>query len=53
MTATLKLAPKLPTKVAVVSFDTGVESAVKAATEVVTAGVPVRKSIVHLLSRII
>jgi hypothetical protein len=41
--ATLKLAPLLPSKVAVVNFDTGVEAAVSAATEVVTAGLPVRE----------
>ncbi|KAK8861219.1 hypothetical protein IAR55_002038 [Kwoniella newhampshirensis] len=39
--ATLRLAPLLPTKVAVVSFD-GVEEAVRAATEVVNAGFPVQ-----------
>ena len=42
--ATLKLAPLLPTRVAVVSFDTGVEAAVRAATEVTTAGLPIRTS---------
>ncbi|KAH8086977.1 putative D-lactate dehydrogenase cytochrome oxidoreductase protein [Filobasidium floriforme] len=40
--ATLKLAPLLPTRVAVVSFDTGVEAAVRAATETVTAGLPIQ-----------
>jgi len=44
ISATLKLAPLLPSKVAVVNFDTGVEAAVSAATEVVTAGLPVRES---------
>ncbi|KAK4684466.1 D-lactate dehydrogenase (cytochrome), partial [Tremellales sp. Uapishka_1] len=39
--ATLRLAPLLPTKCAVVTFD-GVEEAVKAATEVVNAGFPVQ-----------
>lgn len=41
--ATLRLAPKLPTRVAVVSFGDDVESAVRASTEVVNAGVPVRE----------
>lgn len=36
------MAPKLPTKVAVVSFGDDVESAVRASTEVVNAGVPVQ-----------
>lgn len=39
--ATLRLAPLLPTKCAVVTFD-GVEEAVRAATEVVNAGYPVQ-----------
>ncbi|EIW65740.1 hypothetical protein TREMEDRAFT_41215 [Tremella mesenterica DSM 1558] len=39
--ATLRLAPLLPTKCAVVTFD-GVEDAVNAATEIVTAGYPVQ-----------
>ncbi len=40
--ATLKLSPKLPTKVATVTFDNGVEAAVSAATETVVAGLPVQ-----------
>ncbi|WVQ83429.1 hypothetical protein IAT38_005570 [Cryptococcus sp. DSM 104549] len=39
--ATVRLAPLLPTKCAVVTFD-GVEEAVRAATEVVNAGFPVQ-----------
>lgn len=40
--ATLRLAPLLPTKVAVVTFP-DVEEAVRAATEIVNSGFPVRK----------
>lgn len=40
--ATLRLAPKLPTRVAVCNFPGGVENAVSAAVEVITRGAPVQ-----------